>query len=91
MKRKQQDAWQIHDKLVKHCTKTFELRDNLRVEARAHKRTILINGTQHNLSTVEEYAEMLLEAVRFVADMNPSWNTTRKDLGLTSPPNTKGK
>jgi len=67
------DAWEELRELERKYCLNFNFRSDLRISAQAHRRTILINNTQHNVATIREYIKLLEEACDWVEDKNPDW------------------
>lgn len=83
------DAWKKADAVRRLNTKTWEIRADIRIAARATDRGVELTLIQEdksgfgiprfhstgprNISTMREVAEALLEACDFVEEKNPTW------------------
>ena len=74
------DAWEkmcvletkIED-LIEKYKRTWEMRSDLDVIADGCGRHVLLNGSQHNVSTIRELIVVLNDACDFVENVNPQW------------------
>ena len=72
------DAWYVHRKLLELYTKTFKPRNDITVVARGCHRSVELEldsflGRSHNIGTMRELAQALIDACDFVEASNPKW------------------
>lgn len=69
------DAYQQLIAIQQKFIKNWKTRPDLEVTALAHERGIKVYTTdrRHNVSTMREFAQSILEACDFVEESNPDW------------------
>lgn len=73
------DAWAQQAALTKRYTRTYERladglhRPELTVVADGLVRGVFLHGERHNVRTIRQYVDVLVQACAFVEEANPKW------------------